>query len=164
MVAVVPQSERDLAKVVFSLRQLSDDFNFVGTWTPVLTFAVPVGQTIVYSAQSGLYMKVGRLLIAKFTITTSTFTHSSTGSLTVTGLPVTSADTDGNSWRCGILRFQGITKANYTQFVPVVVRATKTFNVDASGSAQSVAQVTAADMPSGGSVDLRGMLFYFTDL
>ncbi len=165
MVTIVPQSERDLAKVVFSLRQLTNDFNFIGTWTPVVTFGTPGDLAVVYSAQEGLYMKLGRFVVAKFSITTTTFTFgTASGNLTITGLPVTSVDLDGRDWRCGVMRFQGITKANYTQIVPVAVRSTKTLIFDASGSAQSLSQVTATDVPSGGNVDLRGEVFYMASL
>ncbi len=165
MVAIVPQSERDLDKVVYSLRQVTNDFNFIGTWTPVLTFATPGDLAVTYSAQEGLYMKLGRFVIAKFSITTSAFTFgTASGNLTITGLPVAPVDLDGRDWRCGVMRFQGITKANYTQIVPVAVRSTTTMIFDASGSAQSLSQVTAANMPSGGSVDLRGEVFYMASL
>ncbi len=165
MVAVVPQSERDLAKIVYSLRQLSDDFNFVGTWTPTLTFATPGDLNVVYSTRAGLYMKIGRLLIAKFSITTSTFTYSTaSGNLTITGLPVAVANIDNIDFRSGSLRWQGITKANYTQIVPVPARDTTTMIFNISGSGQSTTSITTADVPSAGTIDLRGMTEYFTNL
>jgi hypothetical protein len=163
MVAIISQEERDLARIVFSLRQIAENLNLLGSWTPVLTFAAPGDLSVSYSTQFGSFVKIGRLVIAKFTIITSAFTWSTaSGVLTITGLPFASAsETSANR---GAASFSGITKANYTQFTPFAVINTGTINFDASGSAQPQSTVNAADMPSGGSVQLRGNIPYFAAL
>lgn len=163
MVAIVSQEERDLARIVFSLRQIADNLNLLGSWTPALTFATPGDLSVAYSTEFGSYVKIGRLVVANFNIVTSSFIWTTaSGNLTITGLPFTSTnETSGNR---GSGSFSGVTKANYTQFTPFVVLNTATIVWDASGSGQTQSTVTAADMPSGGPVQLRGNIPYFAAL
>ena len=130
------------------------------TWTPVLTFTTPGNLSVVYSTQVGRHVRIGRLVFYGFSIVTSTFTHTTaSGNCNITGLPVTSANVAGSALD-GVLRWQGITKANYTQVnchVPVNVTV---MDLRASGSGQSNANVTATDMPTTGSIVLVGAGFY----
>src|SRR3990172_6973053 len=88
-----------------------DDYE-EGTWTPVLTFATPGNLSVVYTTQTGRYQKIGRVVNAYFTMSTSTFTHTTaSGSLNITGLPFTSI-TSSSIRLCGSLLWQGITKAS----------------------------------------------------
>jgi hypothetical protein len=163
VVAIVSQEERDLSRIVFSLRQIAEGLNQLGSWTPVLTFATPGDLSVAYSTQYGSYVKIGRLVVLKFILVTSAFTWSTaSGNLTITGVPFVSAnETTANR---GWATFTGITKANYTQFSPFVGANTTTISWDASGSGQTQSTVAAADMPSGGSVQLRGNIPYFATL
>lgn len=139
-----------------------DDYE-EGTWTPALTFATPGNLSIAYSAAVGTYTKKGREVTAAFAITTSSFTHTSaSGSLRITGLPFTAMTLTGAAWT-SVLTWAGITKANYTAMSAQVSSAENLMNVSASGSGQALSAVTAADMPTGGTVVLRGMITYFTD-
>jgi hypothetical protein len=123
-------------------------------WTPVLTFATPGDLSVAYSNQTGSYVRIGTFVIAEFTLTTSTFTHSTaSGSARITGLPLTSAA----AYR-GAMSWRGITKVNYTQVTPAISGSNIIFT--ASGSGQATASVAAADMPTGGTVDLRGFVIF----
>lgn len=81
-------------------QQASSDANTLddyeeNTWTPVLTFATLGDLTVVYTAQSGVYQKIGKWVQASFIVQTSTFTHTTAaGELRITGLPFTSATTN----------------------------------------------------------------------
>jgi hypothetical protein len=131
-----------------------DDYE-EGAWTPVLTFATPGNVAVTYAAQLGSYTKIGRLVILDFFVTTSAFTHTTaSGELTITGVPFTAATQIFG----GFLAWSGITKAGYTQITAQVQDVRILFN--ASGSGVSESSVAAADMPSGGTVRLRGSLIY----
>lgn len=132
-----------------------DDYE-EGTWTPTLTFVTNGNFTVVYSTQSGTYTKIGRQVTITFNLVTSTFTHTTaSGNLQITTLPFTPGATF-----IGTLNFQGITKANYTQYGTRISSATTTATLSASGSAQAGSSVTAADMPTGGTVVLQGVATY----
>jgi hypothetical protein len=136
-----------------------DDYE-EGTWTPVLTFATPGNLSVAYLQQVATYTKIGRAVTVSFTIRTSTFTHTTaSGDVYVTGLPFTSATvTDlafygGSAWR-------GITKTNYTDISAEVSSNSSLVGIIASGSGQTWTSVTAADMPTGGTVILRFTITY----
>lgn len=135
-----------------------DDYE-EGTWTPVLTFATAGNLSVTYSAQVGQYTKIGHLVMAWVSLATSAFTHTTaSGNCLVTGLPFTSENSI--NWRSGAGSWQGITKANYTDICPVAQVNTTQARLDASGSGQSLVQVTATDMPTGGTVILGGCCMY----
>jgi hypothetical protein len=56
------------------------------------------------------------------------------------------------------MSWRGITKTNYTQVTPSTSGSLIVFT--ASGSGQSTATVAASDMPSGGTIDLRGFVMF----
>ena len=91
-----------------------------------------------------------------FRIVTSTFTHTTAaGDLQVTGLPYL-ANADTGFTRDGTLVWSGITKAGYTQISCAMSAGTSTILFSASGSGVAVDNVDAADVPTGGTVVLRG--------
>lgn len=136
-----------------------DDYE-ENVWTPTFTFGTPGDLNVVYSIQVGRYIKIGKIVIATFVIVTSTFTHSTaSGNAILNTLPFTS-DNVTNLVTVGTLRWQGITKANYTQVYPRTSVNSTTIFLEASGSGQNIANITAADMPSAGTVDLRGTVIY----
>lgn len=133
-----------------------------GTWTPVLTFATPGNLSIAYSEQSGQWTKLDRLMIVNFDIVTSSFTWTtSSGGARITGLPSAYPPSANEFW-FGQMYWQGITKANYTHAM-TQSNSAGYLALAISGSGQAAAAVNAADMPSGGSVLLRGTAFYRTD-
>jgi len=133
-----------------------------GTWTPVLTFATPGNLSVVYSVQYGAYTKIGNLVMLHFNIATSTFTHTTaSGNAQITGLPFTSLDTAGQSHYIGSpMHFGGITKASYTQFAPLLPENSATLLLSATGSGVAAAAVQAADMPTGGTVEIDSVVLY----
>lgn len=137
-----------------------DDYE-EGVWVPVLTFATPGSLAVNYGVQDGTYTKIGNTVFAWFSITTSLFTlGTASGNLELTGLPFAIAPADGNFTATAIVQWQGITKTGYTQ-IAASGATTKTFVAFvASGSAQPLAAVTAADTPTGGTIVLRGLLVY----
>lgn len=140
---------------------LADFLASAATWTPALTFATPGDLSVSYTVQSGRYWRLGNMIVATFTIQTSVFTHSTaSGNLRITGLPVAGA-TITNHLNVSPLTWQGITKANYTQisaWLPQDGRSS--FEFQGSGSGQSNSFVAAADVPSGGTVQLYGRIIY----
>lgn len=130
-----------------------------GTWTPTLTFATPGDLSVVYSSRLGNFTRVARRVKADFYITTTTFTHTTaSGSLQLTGLPF--------PCRSGFTAFSGPcvawgwTKANYTHLGSQVAAAGSLINFPITGSGQALTALTAADMPTGGTVVLRGFCEY----
>lgn len=135
-----------------------DDYE-EGTWTPVLTFATPGDVAVTYTNQTGNYVKIGRMVHLFFNITTTAFTHTTAaGALQITGNPFTQANI-GSVF--GALSWQGITKAGYTQVSSRVNATVATVDFFASASAQSTSSVVSTDVPTGGTVHLRGSLTIF---
>lgn len=131
-----------------------------GAWTPTLTFATPGDLSVVYSARTGLYLKQYDLIQVWFRIVTSTFTHTTaSGSLTITGLPYIALSSPTMNYR-GEMTWQGITKANYTHVVPTIGTGANSITLAASGSAQTLAAIVAADTPTGGTMNLQGHICY----
>ncbi len=130
------------------------------SWTPALTFATPGDLSVIYSTQTGIGHRNGRLTTLWATLITSTFTHATaSGNLIITGNPDVA---DGSLAPVGNCSFQGITKANYTQYTPSVAAGASNIQVQASGSAQGLDIIDTGDMPSGGTVALIIMLAFRT--
>lgn len=134
--------------------------NPVRNWTPAITFVTPGNLSVAYSTQIGKYVINGNVVQIFFQIATSTFTHSTaSGNLRITGLPVNS---DGNMNYSSAVRFQGITKASYSEaFVSINTTTVDAMQVAMDGSGVSDVIITASDMPTAGSVILIGQLSYF---
>jgi hypothetical protein len=131
-----------------------------GTWTPTLFFGVTNGNlSIVYFTRDGTYVRVGRLVLVRCDIITSTFTHTTaSGQAIISGLPDFGSILGDYT---APLSFQGITKASYTQFhVATAAGPGASASLEACGSGQSLVTVNAADMPSGGTLVLRFTLAY----
>lgn len=132
-----------------------------GSWTPVLTFGTPGDLAVTYSYQFGSYSRVGNRVTINFALSTSAFTFTTaSGVLKITGIPFNGETTTRNV-SMGTCGFNGITKANYTQFCPTITASNNTFvTLTASGSGQGLTSVLAADTPTGGSIILWGTLTY----
>ena len=131
-----------------------------GTFVPTITFQTPGDLNVVYALQAGYYWTMGDLVFWRITLQTSTFTFTTaSGELRIAGLPITSKN-DANSRGVGTGIFRGITKANFTQYTPMCVQNTTTVAVRASGSGQTDANITTADMPTGGTVRFEISGFY----
>lgn len=131
-----------------------------GTWNPSLSFVVPGDLSVVYSERIGRYTKIGKLVTIDYSIITSTFTHTtSSGAAFISALPFAAA---AIGYGMGNVAWQGITKANYTDICTQIGPSGSTVEFIISGSAQNTTNVIASDMPSAGTVLLRGSLTYPT--
>jgi hypothetical protein len=136
-----------------------DDYQ-EASWTPVLTFATVGNLSVAYTTQVGSYTKIGNLLVAHFNILTSSFVHTTaSGNCRVTGLPETAENTTGLV-PTGAVIWSGVTKANYTQISATPVLNTTYIEFTCSGSAQAASSLAFGDMPTGGTVILRGTVAY----
>lgn len=138
-----------------------DDYE-EGTFTPSFTFATPGTLSITWSSLlTGLYTKIGRKVSCQFELVSSAYTlGTGSGLASITGLPFTSGN-NSNSQSIGSLDFGGITKANYTQFVPSIGASATTAGIVGCAQAQSAASLTAAEFPTGGTIRLIGSVTYF---
>jgi hypothetical protein len=137
-----------------------DDYE-EGTWTPVITFATPGDLAVVYSLRSAYYTKIGRLVSVSFAMVTSTFTHTTaSGNLLITGLPFTPMTTDANYRAYAPVLYSGVTKAGYAALSTALIGNSPSVQVFASGSGVAISNVTAADMPTGGTVAFGGSVNY----
>ena len=128
------------------------------TWNPAITFETPGNLSVTYTSRGGIYVKIGDMVFASFSFVTATFTHTTaSGAVQITGFPFTSLD--AGPWM-GPIRWQGITKANYTDMVLRMGNAVTYANLYACGSGQNDSAVSASDMPTGGSVTFVGTLIY----
>lgn len=134
--------------------------NAEGSCTLAITFDTPGNLSAVYDIQVGRYRKDGNKVYVQFMLRTSTFTHTTaSGNLRITGMPYTSRNVS-NLRAHGALAWQGITKANYTNIVLTLPENVTYMNLYASGSGVGLNNVTAADMPTGGTVALFGSIEY----
>ena len=155
----VEQVQFPATQVASSDANCLDDYE-EGTWTPAVTFATPGDLSVAYTTQSGWYTKVGNVVCVWWNLLTSSFTHTTaSGSLQLSGLPFAAAANSG-SFNFGTLSWQGITKASYTQVAPRLVNSAQALDFIASGSAQAVSTVAFGDVPTAGTVLLRGQLTY----
>lgn len=89
--------------------------NYVeGTWTPAITTSGTVG-TPAYSIQVGSYTRIGRIVVAQFSITLSGWTGSPTGNVAISGLPLASTSTTNDNAVCSIASYSvtGLASLNY---------------------------------------------------
>ena len=135
-----------------------------GSWTPTLTFATPGDLAITYSQRAGQYVKIGNLVFVTFNITTTAFTWTTaSGNLQITGAPYSFSNAIIPSGFLGGLDFGGITKTGgYTHFQLEALSGTSNIQIMANASGVGRAFVAAADVPSGGTVVLRGSVVYVT--
>lgn len=137
-----------------------DDYE-EGTWTPVLTFQGVGDLSVTYSIQLGFYTKIGREVIARFTLNASSITYTtSTGDLRVTGLPFTSSSTTGSTTRSAV-DFTGINKTGgYSNVTAGVNPNTSFMFFPSSGMGLSAANVRVADVASGNNVFINATVIF----
>jgi hypothetical protein len=123
-----------------------------GTFTPVVTFGNPGNLAVTYSTQIGKYTVDQNRVSYDIVIVTSSFTHTTaSGNLMILGLPYNVGLTSNYTPTASLI-FQGITKAGYTQFSPIPEYGFASMRFLASASGSSVSSVTAADVPTGGTL------------
>ncbi len=129
------------------------------TWTPTLTFATPGDLSVAYTTQTGIYTRIGDVVIAAFTLVcTPTYTTAS-GQAMIAGLPISAAQTNDTgslgSQSVGISYPVGCTK-----MVFVTTASASTLSFVAMGTATASASVTTLNMATGVSVALAGTIMY----
>lgn len=134
-----------------------------GLWTPNFTFATAGNLSKTFSIQAGWYnVSPSGLATVQFALATATFTHTTaSGALSITGLPLT-ASSEASFVGVSTLQWQGITKANYSQWTPYILAGGTTLGISGCGSGQSNVSLSASDMPTGGSVVLFGTIQFRT--
>lgn len=133
-----------------------DDYE-EGTWTPTISFETPGDLSVAYGTRTGFYTKIGRKVTLICIVETSSFTHTTaSGNLTISTIPFSPSTRS-----YGTLVFEGITKASYTSFASSLAASSSVIEAEASGSGQAISAITAADMPTGGTVKLRITITYF---
>lgn len=127
-----------------------------GSFTPGLTFSG--GGTPAYNIQSGSYEEVGRQVTARFTIQTSSLGGGS-GGLTITGLPLQSANIANDLGACHIDFSQGWTSSvSATWLSGTIAPNTTTATVYESKSGATSSQVTASELSA--TTELVGACHY----
>jgi len=132
-----------------------------GTWTPSITFQTPGNLSVTYDAQVGTYTKIGNRVILQGYLLTSAFTHTTaSGAALINGIPFNASSTSGVV-NVSTLQFRGITKVGYNQFTISLESAlTTSIVLYASNSGTFTDAVTATDMLTAGTVNLRFTLTY----
>lgn len=136
-----------------------DDYE-KGTFTPGLTFAAPGDVSFTAGTAIGAYVKIGAAVTICFNRISQVTYTTAAGNLQFTGLPFASYNTTGLYFTGG-LRWQGITKASYTDISPSLGPNALIGNFNASGSGQTRAPVTTADVPTGSQLDIEFSMTYF---
>ena len=132
-----------------------------GTWTPTLSFQTPGNLSVAYAAQVGSYTRIGNRVVLQAFIALSSFTHTTaSGFLRINGIPF-NGSSGSSRHNYGSLLFSGITKIGYTQFVTSIEPSvSSSVLVYCSGSGITESFVTAADMPTGGTVNIKFTMTY----
>lgn len=160
-VASLEQAWRDdRRRLLEAMRGMWDTLNQDGAlgdvtpWTPSITFATAGDLNVGYATRIGQIAQFGPHWLIMFDIVTNAFTHTTaSGNLSITGNPAINRSL---AQAAGTMSWQGITKANYTEMKPVIVAGASAIGVVAAGSGQAGSFVGTGDMPTGGTVALRG--------
>lgn len=128
-------------------------------WTPTITFDTAGDLSVVYDTpRTGVLIRKAGEVTYWFEVKTTTFTHTTaSGNLRIGGI---TADYLATHLAQGNIDFQGITKAGYTNYNLRALVGASYFHVHASGTGVGISSVQASDMPSGGTVILRGSITF----
>ena len=133
-------------------------YTAITSFTPVLAFGgASVG--ITYSTQTGLYQQIGNIVFIKINITL-TSKGSSTGSATITGLPVTSR-ADSNTCPLSLVSSKVATGGSTLQYVSVNSSATTIkFQFQTVSGSTAIADIPDTSFANDSAFSISG--FYFT--
>lgn len=142
--------------------ELLDDYE-EGTWSPTISFQTVGDLSVTYAAQIGRYTKIGNRVVLQCFLVTSAFTHTTaSGYLRINGIPF-NGNTSSGCQNYGSLVFRGITKAGYTDFVSSIENGLPSSAlVYGSASGTFPDFVSAANMPTGGDVQIKFTMSYET--
>lgn len=127
------------------------------SFTPGLTIATVGDLSVSYSANGGHYVRLGPIVEFSLRVATSAFTWSTASGAWRIGLPIVAATRD-----CVVAcSVRGYTKANFTQIVGLISSGNSYLQLLAAGSGQTPTSLAAADLPSGGTLDIFATGRYF---
>lgn len=130
-----------------------------GTWVSTITFATPGDLSVVYTTQTGVYTRIGDIVLAQFQLNcTPTYTTAS-GQFQVAGLPLSAA----NSNDTGAISIQTVGvvyPAGCTKLVFTSTAAASVLSFVGLGSAVASAPLTTVGVPSGTVLQISGSILY----
>lgn len=129
-----------------------------GTWTPSLTFTTPGDLFVSYGTRTGMYVKIGNLVMLQFHVDTTAFTYTTAvGALVVTGQPLANGV---SQHYVGSMSFQGLNRVGYTQWNPVIAPGQADFNLSESGPGVVRVFTDTNSTASGSNISLVGNITY----
>lgn len=143
-----------------SLQQYLEDYEVEGSWVPTLVGSTTAG-THTYSAQTGYYVKTGKMVVATFNIALSAKGGTMSGSVSIGGLPF--ALRTGASYGASFTNYRNIqfTESGRTQLMG---RGSGT-SIALTMGGDNVTSTTSA-LAAGGiqnTTVLEGSIVYFTN-
>jgi hypothetical protein len=128
-----------------------DDYE-EGTWTPTVTGGSTAG-TYTYDIRAGNYIKIGKIVVASFTLTTITASSAGTGGLTVTGWPFTAGGTSSYGERAFnvVSRMRSMANARSNVIVLLGANSTIAYYVYDNGGTGGGTDIPISDISSGNS-------------
>lgn len=132
-----------------------------GTWTPVFSCGTTPPTGVTYSAQTGVYTKIGNVVHVSFNLSVTSIGTGGVGTGIITGLPFTSANNGVSSIGAGYVTATTL-DAGYTQFVFHIAANTSQIEVREEGSGVNAQGVVYANFPGASTAVLRGSITYFS--
>ncbi|MGY3392936.1 hypothetical protein ACVWW6_005527 [Bradyrhizobium sp. USDA 3311] len=133
-----------------------------GLWTPVLQGATTPG-TFTYSVQSGSYERIGRRVAARFNIQISAVAVAPVGLMTISGLPLVSANVANDLGIANISILKGVAMdAGYTWLGGYIVPNDTNialFENASNSTTNAPAQIVGGNV-TGSTITVVGMVDY----
>jgi len=139
-----------------------DDYE-EGTWTPTVAGGSTAG-TYTYSTRAGSYIKIGRIVVASFTLTAITASSAGTGGLTITGFPFTAGGSSSYGDRAFnvVSRMRFMANARSNVFLLLGANSTTGFYVYDNNGTGGGTDIPVTDIASG-NTQLGATVVYLTD-
>jgi hypothetical protein len=131
-------------------------------WTPVFTFGTAGNLSVVYTVQLGFYTQIGNIIIATFALSfTPTWTTSS-GSATITGLPVASHNTASNNITGNVLisALSNVWPTGSTSPHLLLTPNSSSLTIYGTGSGISGGAFTTTNFATNVAVTIDGTIIY----
>lgn len=131
------------------------------SWTPVFTFATPGDLSVSYTNQKGFYVRIGGIVVLEFQIQCIPTFITSSGDVSITGLPITSNSTSGSGCR-GIADNDNLVyPAGATMISGIIASNSNSIGFAACGSTIVDVRLSTANIISGSTIALSGSITYF---
>lgn len=139
-----------------------DDYE-EGTWTPTVAGQSTAG-TYTYSIRAGSYIKIGRIVVASFTLTAITASPAGTGGLTVIGFPFNAGGSSSYGERAFnvVSRMRSMANARSNVIVILAANSTIGYFVYDNGGTGGGTDIPISDISSGNS-QIGATVVYITD-